>query len=113
MLHFPFWLLLLLFISVETKLTINDNEGLIDTLLTAMRLYIKDATEKQSLSEECRKVIDTSFLADTKYAIYNLNKLVKDSSINQNDITSYGQCMHRKHGFTDFKNNSTFLLSSC
>ena len=112
MLHFPFWLLLLLFISVETQLTINDNEGLIDTLLTAMRLYIKDATEKQSLSEECRKVIDTSFLADTKYAIYNLNKLVKDSSINQNDITSYGQCMHRKHGFTDFKNNSTFLLSS-
>ena len=76
-------------------------------------VYIKDATEKQSLSQECRDVIDTSFLKNTKYAIYNLNKLVKDSSINQNDITSYGQCMHRKHGFTDFKNNSTFLLSSC
>ena len=90
MLHFPFWLLLLLFISVETQLTINDNEGLIDTLLTAMRLYIEDATEKQSLSQECRHVIDTSFLKNTKYAIYNLNKLVKDSSINQNNLKELG-----------------------
>ena len=69
MLHFPFWLLLLLFISVETKLTINDNEGLIDTLLTAMRLYIEDATKKQSLSKECRDVIDTSFL-EKKYLLH-------------------------------------------
>ena len=113
MLHFSICLLLLFFISAEAQFTINDNEGgLIDTLITAMRLFIQEASNNNSLSEECRNTINFSYIDSTDYAIYNLNKLVKDSSINQNDITSYGQCMHRRHGFTKFDVNSTFLLSS-
>lgn len=106
------FILLLLAEKISSHISSFNDTSLIESLKQAMIYYINNATQTVSLSPECATAIKEGYLENTVFATFNLNKLIKDSSINQNDITSYGQCMHRRHGFTQFNVTSNFLLSS-
>lgn len=113
---FIFFTLLIMTLQINKSLNstlqqMNEEKPLFDILRDEGRDMLKQALDSVELSDECKNVFNYSYTFTSDYSDYNLNKLIRDSSINENDITSYGSCMNKKHGYTNYTVNSTFLLS--
>lgn len=88
-----------------------NEESLFDVLREEARTILSNVLEELTLSDKCINIFNYSYITTSEYSDYNLGKLISDSSINENDITSYGSCMNKRHGYTNYKANSTFLLA--
>lgn len=101
----------LYFSEVFNKFSNNNDENN-QSIIEIIRNGLNQTLNKTLINEtdDCEKNLRKIFINNNTESLYYTTKLVEDSSKNKNDVTSYNECMRKKHNFKDLPLNETIYL---
>ena len=104
------FLTLLLFTHISSQQEPQD-----DSISGALRQIANDILNEtlytSNVSIQCQQTLANFYFTTRNISDFYLDKLILDSSVTKNDITSFKSCMTYKHGYNISVDNITYLLA--